>query len=177
MLRLWDPPGSAGGREGQAGGALLEVAPPALQVPRSVPRSGVFCGKRTELSVGPRIGVLFLARSRLGDGVRGTLRAQERHRGSATAFTGLISAAGWTPAGIAALQNLPAGPWAGIAPAVWLRAPLGTGGAGWHEPCRHQDSLPESVPKQAASWCCEPGADRVSVEPGTVLSAKREQLN
>lgn len=164
MLRLRDLPGSAGGGKGRL--AVLGGAPPALQDPQSVPHSGVFCGKGTELRLGPHFGVPFLARYRLGGGARGTLRAQERHRGSATAFTGLISAAGWTLAGIMALLNLPAGPWAGISSAVWLRAPLRTGGAGWHEPCPQQDSLPGSVPKQAASWCREPGADCVSVNPG-----------
>lgn len=164
MLRLRDLPGSAGGGKGRL--AVLGGAPPALQDPRSVPHSGVFCGKGTELRLGPHFGVPFLARYRLGGGARGTLRAQERHRGSATAFTGLISAAGWTLAGIMALLNLPAGPWAGISSAVWLRAPLRTGGAGWHEPCPQQDLLPGSVPKQAASWCREPGADCVSVNPG-----------
>lgn len=128
MLRLRDLPGSAGGGKGRL--AVLGGAPPALQDPRSVPHSGVFCGKGTELRLGPHFGVPFLARYRLGGGARGTLRAQERHRGSATAFTGLISAAGWTLAGIMALQNLPAGPWAGISSAVWLRAPLRTGGTG-----------------------------------------------
>lgn len=158
-------------REGQ-GWQYSGGAPPALQDPRSVPHSGVFCGKRTELRLGPHFGVPFLARSRLGGGARGTLRAQERPRGSATAFTGLISAAGRTLAGIKALQNLPAGPWAGISSAVWLRAPLRMGGPGWQELCPQQDSLPESVPKQAASWCREPGDDCESVKPGTVLSAK-----
>lgn len=164
MLRLRDLPGSAGGGKGRL--AVLGGAPPALQDPRSVPHSGVFCGKGTELRLGPHFGVPFLARYRLGGGARGTRRAQERHQGSATAFTGLNSAAGWTLAGIMALQNLPAGPWAGISSAVWLRAPLRTGGAGWHEPCPQQDLLPGSVPKQAASWCREPGADCVSVNPG-----------